>query len=480
MKKIVTLLPFLAIIFPYVVFELIHLGIFMNPALVHPHGHFYIVSIVSILASGIAILVGIAGSRLRNIKVSILSLAFISLSIMFSVHGLSTPSFIFGITSLPGVAAQLSMLLVTVWLWLSSFSSNNKFIVFLASQQKILVPSWTIALSIFCTIGLLNPGIVDIVPLNMNPLKNIITILVLLLNGLTIHRYFQSYRFTRFPLQLAIVYSSGWIMVSQIIMVRGLLWSLSWWIYHFLLLGSMVVMIIGLYKQYAVKGTVTESLRSLFITDPFERVTNSMPSSIRALVAATEEKDSYTAGHTFRVTLYALKLAEEMGLKPEELRIILQGSLLHDVGKIRIPDHILNKPGRLTKEERLLIEEHPITGFNMCKGLGFLKEELSIIRSHHEKWDGTGYPDRLSGESIPLYARIVAVADVYDALTSERSYRKAWTHGQAMEFLKENIGTHFDPVCVAAWEAVCIKDPFVYQYPSEFIKDGKIVKRALA
>ncbi|WP_245959414.1 HD-GYP domain-containing protein [Neobacillus piezotolerans] len=297
---------------------------------------------------------------------------------------------------------------------------------------------------------------------------------------MTIHRYFQSYRFTQFPLQLAIVYSSGWIMVSQMIMVRGLLWSLGWWIYHFLLLGSMVVMIIGLYKQYAVKGTVSESLRSLFITDPFERITNSIPSSIRALVTATEEKDSYTAGHTFRVTLYALKLAEEMGLRPEELRIILQGSLLHDVGKIGIPDHILNKPGKLTQEERMLIEEHPITGFNMCKGLGFLKEELSIIRSHHEKWDGTGYPDRLFGENIPLYARIVAVADVYDALTSERSYRKAWTHGKAMEFLKENIGTHFDPACVAAWEAVCIKDPFVYQYPSEFIKDGTIVKRALA
>ncbi|WP_059172336.1 HD-GYP domain-containing protein [Bacillus sp. FJAT-27445] len=480
MKKIVISIPFLAIIFPYVLFELIQLEIFNNPTLVHPHGHFYIVSVVSILASGIALLVGICGSRLRNIKVSILSLAFISLSIMFSVHGLSTPFFIFGITSLPGVAAQLSMLLVTVWLWFSSFSSNNKFIVFLASRQKVLVPSWTIALSIFCTIGLLNPGIVDIVPLNMNPLKIIITILILVLNGVTIHRYFQSYRFTRFPLQLAIVFSSGWIMVSQIIMVRGLLWSLSWWIYHFLLLGSMVVMIIGLYKQYAVKGTVSESLRSLFITDPFERITNSIPSSIRALVTATEEKDSYTAGHTFRVTLYALKLAEEMGLKPEELRIILQGSLLHDVGKIGIPDYILNKPGRLAQEERMLIEEHPATGFNMCKVLGFLKEELSIIRSHHEKWDGTGYPDRLSGENIPLYARIVAVADVYDALTSERSYRKAWTHGKAMEFLKDSIGTHFDPACVAAWEEVCIKDPFVYQYPSEFIKDGTIVKRALA
>ncbi|NHM33822.1 HD-GYP domain-containing protein [Bacillus sp. C11] len=175
-----------------------------------------------------------------------------------------------------------------------------------------------------------------------------------------------------------------------------------------------------------------------------------------------------------------MKLAEEMGLKPEELSIILQGTLLHDVGKISVPDHILNKPGKLTLEERNLIETHPVTGFDMCRGLGLLKEELSIIRSHHEKWDGTGYPDRLAGKNISLFARITAVADVYDALTSERSYRKAWTHAKSMEFLEANKGTHFDPSCVDAWKAVCVKDSIVYQYPSEYIKDGTIVKKALA
>ena len=480
MKKLVIAGPILFMIFPYVLFELLNIGFVRNPLMVHPHGHFYIVSLVSILAAGIAILVGVAGRRLRNIKVSILSLAFLSLSIMFSVHGPSTPFLFLGPTNLPGISAQLSMLLATIWLWFSSFSSNNKFIDFLSSKQKVLVPFWTICLIIFCSIGMALPKIVDIVPLNIHPLNLIVSTFVLLFNALTMYRYIQSYRFTRFPLQLAIVYSSGWIIVSQIIMVRGLLWSFGWWIYHYLLLGSMTVMIIGLYKQYSVKGSVADSLRSLFVTDPIERVTNSIPSSVRALVTATEKKDSYTAGHTFRVTLYALKLAEEMGLKPEELRIILQGTLLHDVGKISVPDQILNKPGKLTLEERNLIEAHPVTGFDMCRGLGLLKEELSIIRSHHEKWDGTGYPDRLAGENISLFARITAVADVYDALTSERSYRKAWTHAKAMEFLDESKGAHFDPACVDAWKAVCVKDPFVYQYPSEFIKDGTIVKKALA
>lgn len=174
-------------------------------------------------------------------------------------------------------------------------------------------------------------------------------------------------------------------MVSQLIMVRGVMWSFSWWIYHFLLLASMIVMIVGLVKQYAVKGTLTESIRSLFTNDPFERITNSIGPSVKSLVTATEKKDTYTTGHTLRVTMYALKLAEELRLKPEQLRAIVQGGLVHDVGKISVPDAVLNKPGKLLPAERAQIEKHPVDGYEMCRGLGFMKEELNIIRSHHEK-----------------------------------------------------------------------------------------------
>jgi hypothetical protein len=130
----------------------------------------------------------------------------------------------------------------------------------------------------------------DYMPLNIETLNIILTVIIFCLNGMTIFRYYQSYRYTQFPLQIAIVYSSGWIMVSQIIMVRGVMWSLSWWIYRFLLLFSMIVMIVGLVKQYAVKGTLTESIRSLFTNDPFERITNWIAPSVKALVTATEKK----------------------------------------------------------------------------------------------------------------------------------------------------------------------------------------------
>ncbi|MGG3467622.1 HD-GYP domain-containing protein [Neobacillus pocheonensis] len=477
MKSYRLLWPLIAVSFPYLLFEVLNQGILKDELFRLPRGHFYIVSLVSLLSSIIAIAVGIAGVRIRNIKVSFLSLSFFSLGIMFSIHGLATPDIFLHDYHLPAIAAQLSMLLATIWVWLSSLPSDNPIVDFLAKRQRWLLPVWTIGLVIFAIIGIINPHLTHVIPLQVMPLNVILTIVILLLNSMTAFRYYQSYLFTRFPLQLSIVYCSGWFIVSQLIMVRGVEWNLSWWIYHFLLLASMIVMISGLIKQYGVKGNLTESVRSLYTNDPFERVMNSIGQSVKALVNATEKKDIYTAGHTFRVTLYALKLAEELGLKPEQLRAIVQGGLVHDVGKISVPDAVLNKPGKLLPDERVIIEKHPLDGYEICRELGFMKEELGIIRSHHEKWNGSGYPDHLKGEDIPFFARIVAVADVYDALTSERAYRKAWPHLEAMKFLSENKGSHFDPICVDAWEKLCLRSPSVYQYPSQVIEDELAIRQ---
>jgi putative nucleotidyltransferase with HDIG domain len=476
MKRHSLLGPILAIFFPFLIFESLRSGYIFDPTLERPYGHFYIVTAVALLATLIAIAIGIVGYKLRNIKITFLSLAFISLGQMFAIHGLSTPNFIHNMTHLPGVSAQLSMVLATVWLWLSSLSSDNRIVVFFSRNIKWLLPTWLIILLAFGVITMVNPQIVDFLPLTVKPLNYILMFLTILLNLLTMYRYYQSYRFTRFSLQISIVYSIGWLIVSQMIMIMGDIWKLSWWLYHFLLLGSMIVMLFGLKKQYVEKGTLSLALRALFTNDLLERITSSVSPSVRELVMETEKKDLYTVGHTYRVTMYALKLAEALRLTPEHLRAIAQGTLLHDVGKILIPDSILNKPGRLTKDEREIIERHPLYGYDMCNDFGFMKEEMGIIRSHHEKWDGSGYPDQLAGENIPFLARVVAVADVYDALTSNRSYRKAWTHEEAMKFIEEQKGTHFDPRCVEAWKHLCEHDPSVYSYPLEMVNDGSTAK----
>lgn len=186
----------------------------------------------------------------------------------------------------------------------------------------------------------------------------------------------------------------------------------------------------------------------------------------RSLIVATESRDRYTAGHNFRVALFALRLGEAVGLPPEQMRVLAQGAIIHEVGKIAVPDRMLNKPGRLTPEERLEIEQHPVTGFEMCRRLGFMPEELQVILHHHERWDGTGYPHGLRRTEIQVLARLLAVVDVYDALTSTRSYRSAWSHEDAIAYLQEQAGRQFDARFVEAWLRVASEQPPAVTYPA--------------
>lgn len=451
--------PLAASILPYLAFELLRRNPDRDTVLMLPGAHFYVVTIVSLLALVMASFIGIAGRRVRNIKVSFLALSFVSLSVLFMVHGLSTPNLLLQPSHLPGVSAPLSVIFATFWLWLSSWRSDHPLIRFLSRRERYLLPVWTGLLAVAGLTGLLYPGLVDAVRLDDYPLNGSLTMLVIAVNLVTGYRYYRAYLYSRFPLELAIVYGAAWLIAAQLIMTQGEVWRGSWWLYHFLLLAYMLVVLGGLYRQYASKRSLAGAITGLFTTDPVERITHALQPSVKALMLATESKDPYTAGHNFRVTVYALKIAEQLELHPQQLRALVGGTIVHDVGKLETPDAILNKPGRLTGEERAIIEMHPVRGYEICRSLGFMEEELGIVRWHHEKWNGEGYPDRLAGERIPLMARIVAVADVYDALTSTRAYRPAMSHEEAMAVLIASKGSHFDPVCVEAWERACESDP---------------------
>lgn len=169
-----------------------------------------------------------------------------------------------------------------------------------------------------------------------------------------------------------------------------------------------------------------------------------------ALAAAVEAKDEYTAGHATRVTAYALSIAEVAG-GIDPVRFRLAGDL-HDVGKIGVPDSVLNKPGRLTDEEFALVRKHPETGAHILQPLIDDPLVLGVVRWHHERWDGRGYPDRLGGEDIPLPARVLAVADTLDAMTSHRAYRRGVPWPDVVEEIRRCAGAQFDPSMVAAFE----------------------------
>ena len=163
---------------------------------------------------------------------------------------------------------------------------------------------------------------------------------------------------------------------------------------------------------------------------------------------AMDFRDKETEGHTQRVTEMTLALARQLNVPEEQMEHIRRGALLHDIGKMGIPDAILLKPGLLTNEERTIMQTHPQMAYEMLKSIAFLRPALDIPHLHHEKWDGTGYPHGLKGEEIPLPARLFAVIDVFDALTSDRPYRKAWSKEKTLAYIQEQSGKHFDPQVV--------------------------------
>jgi len=163
---------------------------------------------------------------------------------------------------------------------------------------------------------------------------------------------------------------------------------------------------------------------------------------------ALDLRDRETEGHTQRVTDLTLKLAGKMGLSEEKLILIRRGALLHDIGKMGIPDYILFKPEELTDEEQQLMRQHPQLAYNMLEPIAYLRDALNIPYCHHEKWDGTGYPNKLSGTQIPLEARLFTIVDVWDAITTDRPYRKGWPKKKALKYIREQSGKDFDPKMV--------------------------------
>lgn len=191
------------------------------------------------------------------------------------------------------------------------------------------------------------------------------------------------------------------------------------------------------------------------LSETYEELEANLEAMVRSLVKTIEAKDTYTAGHTERVTQYALRLADEIGVSEQDRMTLRMGTLLHDIGKVGIPDHILTKPAGLTDEEFAIIKLHPEIGASVLEGIPRFKQCLPIVRWHHEKLNGRGYPDGLTEEQIPLLVRIATIADMYDAMTSTRAYRKAMTPALALSELKKDVlRGALDPDLVETWEQI--------------------------
>lgn len=200
---------------------------------------------------------------------------------------------------------------------------------------------------------------------------------------------------------------------------------------------------------WAIVGTLEAHLRRA--QDSETELRKNYDLTLDAWARVIEHRDQETEGHSRRLMDLGARLAQAVGMTAPDILQLRRGALLHDIGKLSIPDHILRKPGPLEEAERKEMQKHPVYAREMLAGIPFLEQPARVAYSHHERWDGTGYPDGLKGDEIPLAARLFAVVDVWDALSSERVYRSAWPPEQVIAYLRANAGTQFDPQIVDAF-----------------------------
>ena len=211
--------------------------------------------------------------------------------------------------------------------------------------------------------------------------------------------------------------------------------------------GSLFLGLTSIYSR----STTTIRQQAQALRESMKRLEESYDGTLHALVAALDTRDHETEGHSQRVVAYARLIAAELGVAGADLATLEQGALLHDIGKIGIPDSILCKPGPLTNAEWLAMRQHPEIGASMLSAIPFLQPAVPVIRHHHERWDGRGYPQGLRADMIPLAARIFAVADTFDAMTSDRPYRRGRSRQEARAELQRGDGTQFDPAVLTAF-----------------------------
>jgi len=303
-------------------------------------------------------------------------------------------------------------------------------------------------------VGLTHPELVPGVPEYGSPAAWITLGVGLALFGALAVRAARTYLLTRRLADLTVVFGLVLLAVSLFPALLMDYDEIGWWIGHaFELIGIGVVglpVALDLHRG-AQSRPLTNDLRASELVSAADAF---MGPTVRALLVRLAHKDDYTAEHTRGVALRAVQVGEELGLAPVRLRELAVGGLLHDVGKLAVPNEILQKPDALTDEEFDVIKRHPELGSELVRELGFSTQVARLVLDHHERLDSTGYPRGLGAPDLDIETRILAVCDVFDALLSKRVYREAWRLEDALELISREAGTKFDPACVDALERV--------------------------
>jgi len=414
--------------------------------------HFEGVGLTALTAAIASLALTIQGARRGDGRTVLVGTAFSVMASLLAIHGLATPGVLIGYNGVIAFTGGATLPVGAAVLALTALPALRR-----PKSVRPLIVLQVLLLAAVITlgaVGMLAPSAVPNVPEPGSPAAVSALLIGLALFGLLAARALRTFLLTRRVADLVVGIGIVWLASALPPAMLLSFMELGWWMGHgFELLGIVVVAVpvaLDLRRSAQSRPLVGDVCGA----DLVQAEEAFLGSQVRALTLSLARKDEYTEEHTRRVALRAVQVGEVLGLTGGRLRALATGALVHDIGKLSVPDAILQKPGPLTDEEFEVIKQHPEWGDRMLVDLGFGEDVRHLVRSHHERLDGSGYPHGAEGSLISFDARILAVCDVYDALISTRVYRDAWTHERAVKLLRDESGTSFEGKCVSALERV--------------------------
>lgn len=411
--------------------------------------HFWATSAACLLAAFACAILILSARSMRETRVLFLALAFFTLAMLFSLHGLGTPGFLFN-----NVSASLTRSPWMATLGASIFAALSVITLpTIGRGSKIRVPQLifgtTVALTFFYFVmSLANPDWLAGFPTQEEWFQHTLTGWTVTLLIFAAWRYYQTYQFARLPGQLAVTVGLLLLAEAQLSLDFGTVYAYSWWLYHGLFLVAFCTVLLGWFWEVARAKDGRAIAEALAMRDALAQMNRGRPTELVSLANQIENHDLETFRHVDRVAAFSYAIGKDIGFSASRLRDLVMAGQMHDVGKIGLPAYILTKVEKLTDDEWAHIKEHPGKGEEIVHRIRDLASLGGIVRHHHERFDGSGYPDGLAGEDIPLEARIISVADTFDALTSKRPYRPAMTIENAKQELRTVSGQQLDPSLV--------------------------------
>jgi putative nucleotidyltransferase with HDIG domain len=409
--------------------------------------HFYGVGVTALAAALAAVALTIVGARRRDGRTVLLGTAFSVMAALLALHGIATPYFLIGDNGVVSFTGGATLPIGGAILALSAVSRFRRpegVRSLLVLQAALLTVVIGLGVTAFAA-----PSLVPGVPEPRSPAALTLLGVGLAFYALLAYRAFRTFLLTHRHADLLVVIGIAWLAAALPPAMLLTYMELGWWLGHgFELVGIVIVALpVALdLRRSAQSRPLAGDLATVELVRSEEEF---LGAHVRALTVSLAEKDEYTEEHSRRVALRAVQVGEELGLSPVRLRELATGGLVHDIGKLSVPNSILRKPGALSTAEFAVVQRHAEIGSRMLGDLGFSSAVSRLVLDHHERLDGSGYPRGRTGPMISLEARILAVCDVYDALISNRVYREAFPHEEAAAILECEAGTKLDRRCVA-------------------------------